>query len=506
MVNENKVFETWGEVIVNFFLTKKHAEEDKYLKEAIKKVSNIYKNENYFNDEKVKIFFDAKKHKKDATQTSLEFQREKFTYILELNEKPSEFDPDELNENYKKKCRDILDKYEPFKWISKAAENASSVSFATHVIKLTHSKIDSSSLYDQVDSVRPDILTTSSLLEKNIDGAVSGNQFSPIFQFLELEFKGGKLASEFAVESPKVLEPFATNNEELNVWNSGFKKALSNDRLSTHFLAKQVYFPIYNDCNNVSYHLLCNIKSSSLAHTIFEAVFDKNQKEIRVLRDKEKYSSIATISFPQKARISVTASNHSNASQLNGKRGGKLHLFSNQPPTWKTQLKPPIYKKSMFDENFFYQNIKEDIDYLRDFLLRFERIDLSFKDPVRRKWIDSWVANIIDELLFYIGSIQSLPSGWSIADDTRLKSAHQYLLDPYRQDEAFQSARNATDWQSVVRGDFAHWLNRRLMGKDKQFTPQAEYRRMWSSLLEQPLREHAEVLDMELKFQAGTKI
>lgn len=496
MVNENKEFETWEEVISNFFLVKKDTEEDKYLKEVIKVISRLYNVENYFNNEEVKVFFNTKKN---AEQSSLEFQREKLAQILIFDDRPSEFDPNITIENYQEKCKEILDKYEPFEWISKAAKNASSVSFATHVIKLTHSKIDASSLYDKIDSTRPDALTTSSLLEKNIDGAVSGNQFAPVFQFLELELKGGKLATEFAVDSSKVLEPFSGNDEDINVWNNGFKKALSNDQLSTHFLAKQVYFPVDGDA---SYHLLCNIKSSSLAHTIFENIFDKSQKEIRILRDKAKYSSAVTTSFPQKSRISVTASNHSNASQLNGKRGGKLHLFSNQPPTWKSQLKPPVYKQSLFDERFFYQNIKEDINYLRDFLLRFERIDLSIKDPERRKWIDRWLDNIIDELLFFVGNIQNLPSGWSEAKDSKLKPAHQYLLDPYRKDEAFQSARNATDWQAVVCEDFAHWLNRRLIGKDKQFTPQPEHRRMWVSLLEQPLREHSEMLDMELKSQA----
>lgn len=501
MSDRKKEFETWEEVIVDFFLEKKENEEDKYLKEIIKVVSKLYQNENYFNNEEMEIFFDSKKHKKDAAQTSLEFQRVKFTRMLEFNEKPSEFDSSKLNENYQTKCSEISDKYEPSEWISKAAKNGSSVSFATHVIKLTHSKIDASSLYDQIDSVRLAALTTSSLREKEIDGAVSGNQFAPIFQFLELELKGSKLASEFSGESSKVLESFAGSDEELIVWNNGFKKALSNDRLSTHLLAKQVYFPINSDGDDVSYHLLCNIKSSSLAHTIFENVFDKRQKEIRVLCDKSKYSIVATTSFPHKSRISVTASNHSNASKLNGRRGGKLHLFSNQPPTWESQLKPPVYKKSLFDENFFYRNMKEDIDYLRDFLLRFERINLSIKDPERRKWIDRWIANIIDEFLFFAGSMQSLPSGWTAAEDIKLDPEHQYLLDPYRQDEAFQSARKAVDWQSVICTDFANWLNRRLIGKDKQFTPQPEHRRMWVSLLEQPLREHSEMLDMELKFQ-----
>lgn len=505
MIDENKEFETWEEVIIDFFHTKKESEEDKYLKEIIKTVSNNYKEDNYFNNEEIEIFFDPKINKKDATQTSLDFQRNKFINLAELDEKPSEFDPIKLNNDYQTKCIEILEKYKPSEWISKAATNASSVSFATHVIKLTHSKIDSSSLYDQIDSVKLDALTTSSLQKINIDGAVSGNQFSPIFQFLELELYGCKLASEFAADSSKVLESFANSPEELGVWNSGFKKALSNTQLSTHLLAKQVYYPLGNDCDDLTYHLLCNIKSSSLAHTIFENVFDKSQKELRVLRGKEKYSSVVTTSFPKKSRISVTASNHSNASQLNGKRGGKLHLFSSQPPMWQTQLKPPLYKKSMFDENFFYKNMKEDINYLRDFLLRFDRIGLSIKDPGRRKWIDRWVANIIDELLFYAGGMQNLPSGWCAADDIKLRPAHQYLLDPYRKDEAFQAARKATDWQSVVCEDFAHWLNRRLIGKGKQFTPQPEHRRIWVSLLEQPLREHSEMLDMELKFQTGVK-
>ena len=48
-------------------------------------------------------------------------------------------------------------------WINKASQDASSVSFATHVIKLTHSKIDGSSIYDQISSQKNDILTTSSL-------------------------------------------------------------------------------------------------------------------------------------------------------------------------------------------------------------------------------------------------------------------------------------------------------------------------------------------------------
>ena len=213
MTDQNQGHETWEEVINDFFRVKKEAEEDKYLKETIKKITDIYKDKNYFNDENIELFFE---NKKKATQTSLEFQRNKLTHILGFTEIPSELNQIELNEDYQKKLKYILYKYEPVEWITIASENALKVSFATHVIKLTHSKIDSPSLYDQIDSVKPDVLTTSSLLEKNIDGAVSGNQYAPIFQFLELELNGDKLASEFTVNLPSALKPFAANNEVLD--------------------------------------------------------------------------------------------------------------------------------------------------------------------------------------------------------------------------------------------------------------------------------------------------
>ncbi|HHL31773.1 MAG TPA: hypothetical protein ENJ41_04245, partial [Oceanospirillales bacterium] len=85
----------------------------------------------------------------------------------------------------------------------------------------------------------------------------------------------------------------------------------------------------------------------------------------------------------------------------------------------------------------------------------------------------------------------------------RLKKAHQYMLDPYRNDDAFQADRQNKDWQKEIRDDFAGWLNRQLRGKDKQFTPQTEHTKQWKKLLEQPLREHIEQIEQERKLRAG---
>lgn len=502
MSEDVKQSNSWEAVINNFFEQKKTKDETTYLKEEIKKIKAHYEKVSYLHDQELEIFFDAKKNKKSKGQEDIIFQRIKALKIVRFPTKLKleSYNHQELISNYRLKLKQLNNKYSPQTWLDENSTNALNVSFATHVIKLTHSKIDSPSLYDQIDHQKPTSLTTSSLNEKTIDGAVSGNQFAPIFQFLELEVDGQKLATNFNDTNNVILECFSKNNKQLSTWNEGFNKALSTKEKSSHFLAKQIYFPInYTSILKASsYHLLCNVKSSSLAHAIFENVFNDKQKEPRDLKEKNMFSKVATVSFVSKAKLSVTASNHSNASQLNGKRGGKIFLFSTQPPTWKSQLKPPLYKNSLFD-NISNSHITEDIDYLREFLLRFDRIELSIKDPKRLKWIHQWANSIVDEVLFYTASIQNLPSGWSATENIKLKAEHQYFLDPYRDEKSFQDRSESTDWQKIVCSDFARWLNRRLVGREKQFTPQAEHSRIWQQLFGQPLRENSETIKAELK-------
>jgi CRISPR-associated protein Csy1 len=142
-----------------------------------------------------------------------------------------------------------------------------------HVNKLTHSKIDSPSIYDQISATKTEYITTSALTVKAIDGAVAGNQFAPIFQLLELECNGIKLAAELSNPKSDALELFSEENEYLE-WNQGFGKALVSGSLASHLLAKQVYFSLnQSDSASEQYHLLCNVTSSSMAQAIFEGCF-----------------------------------------------------------------------------------------------------------------------------------------------------------------------------------------------------------------------------------------
>ncbi|MFW8602367.1 type I-F CRISPR-associated protein Csy1, partial [Desulfobacterota bacterium M19] len=310
---ESNNFETWEEVINDFLQRKFEAEEEKYLKEVIKVVAKQYGNQKFYNNHEIEKFFDPKKNKKTEFQSSIEFQRLKFKHLFDFSERPEGLNLVMLEDNYLQRCNKLAEKYEPHAWIAKASHDASNVSFATHVSKLTHSKIDTPSFCDQVSSQKRGILATTNLKKLIIDGAVSGNQFAPVFQFLQLELEGNKLVSVFDDESNTILQGFTETPEELRSWNVGFKQALTDSNVSTHFLAKQVYFPVTQKSPLLleSYHLLCNVKSSSLAHAIFEKLRDTDQKKIKKSLEKNKYNILPKTSFVGKASLKVTASNPS---------------------------------------------------------------------------------------------------------------------------------------------------------------------------------------------------
>ncbi|GAA6135349.1 type I-F CRISPR-associated protein Csy1 [Oceaniserpentilla sp. 4NH20-0058] len=488
---------SWEQVIRAFLKGKRDAEEEAYLKKELKEISGQFEKVHWLSDESIKVFFDAKKNKKTECQTSLDFQQNKFQEAMDFTNQPDSLDWNILSRSYQQKCVGLDEKYAPSRWLSESAKNANSVSFATHVVKLTHSKIDTPSLFDQVDVTTPNALVTAHLSEKMIDGAVAGNQFSPIFQFLELELNGTKLLASLIKTDSDALKAFARDDAQLMEWNKAFKQSSVAEELASHALLKQVYFPVTENVAG-QYHLLSSVISSSLAHALYERLFNEQQKQVGKYYEKGKYSCDPKVFYPRRANVAVTASNHSNASQLNGKRGGRLYLLSAQPPIWEAQTTPPLHRKSWFDYGIPNYAVKEDIQYLREFLIRFERLELSTRDPKKRKWLVDWGNQIVDEVLNQASAIHSLPSGWSAEPTIKLKFEHQCFLDPYRADEEFQAKRAASDWQKEVCRNFAGWLNRHLKGRDNRFTPQAWHTKLWVALMEPQLRELNQTMKVEL--------
>ncbi len=380
---------------------------------------------------------------------------------------------------------------------------------ATHVLRFSHSSSLSDGLL--LEEKSNDITLTTSSLKKEFtyDLAHNNGALITISRFLALQFSG-KLIIDLILEGNySFLKPFSENQKQFERWSSGFDNLVEERKIKTTDTAKQIYFPLINSDQKVSmdkvkYHLSTPLFSSSLAEVVFTIIRNIKQENVRkqlgrANKSSPKYHAELHIDIPSLAIQKFGGAQPQNVSMLNKNRGGKCYLFPTQPPTWQSQLKAPIHKKSLFDY-FDNSHITENINYLRDFLLRFENIGLSIKDPKRYNHLERWVGSIIDEVLFYSSSIQAMPADWSNDKDNKLKVEHQYFLDPYRNDADFQNKRESTDWQSVVCNDFARWLNNKLIGQDKKFTPQAEHTRLWKKIFEEPLREESEVIKAEVKY------
>lgn len=473
----------WKFIIEEFFNKKQEDAEEKSLKNIIKEIEKKYKENNFFDNEDYKKVFSSKKQKDEK---SIDFQRNKFQDICSLN---SIVDIEQAKEKYSSEITKITNKFNPKTWFDQNSKKAINISFATHISKLTHSSSKSSSIIDGVNTNKDGYLVTNDLLNKKIDGTLN-NADAPIFQFLELELNGTKLVSEFLNEQTTILKSFAKDQEYLE-WNKDFKEAIKENDKKADNLSKQIYFPINNEKNiqdKDRYHLLVHLKSSTMAHDIFEKIKVNNSTKF-----------FTSVFYPQKAKIMTTQSNHGNASQLNGKRGGKLDLLNSQPPIWQSNLKLPKNKNDVFYAVPSNSSIEENLDYISDFLSRFEIIDLSIKDPKKLKWLIKWSKVIIDEFFMYIGTIQDNQPLWTKEEDIKLKIEHQFLVDPFRFDEEFIAQRDENKWQKVICQDFAGWMNKQIQKSYEKFTPQELHTKIWSKVMAKELREWNETVEFDRK-------
>jgi len=474
-------FGSWKEVIVNFF-------------ETIISQSKLYKARDYIGKKEN----DMKKEKNDKKLKSLvEARDKKQKELIKLRkEAPS---------------TEIRD------WLEVNAKKSGSIMKATHVLKFSHTSSDPEGIYLEGKSTDT-ILSTSSLKKTIIpDLAHSNGALISVSRFLHLEFKSDRIIDLILAKKYAFLKGFVKNESQLNSWKGGFSKLAQETRkIQTADKAKQIYFPLdetkkYERLEDRPYHLIIPLFPSSLSENLYQYIdnlkYSENQKEIKEQkRPKEKdispkFHASPLVSVANSAIQNFGGEYPRNVSMLNANRQGKMFLFSTHPPSWEKQLNPPVFKESLFD-NLSNHQINEDMKYLVEFLQRFKYLDLSYKDPKRYAHLERWVESIVDEVLYYANTIQKLPASWSGDENMRLKIEHQHFLDPYRDDEVFQAKRSTTDWQAIVCDDFANWVNRKLVVKDKTFTPQAEHTRLWKKLFKEALREDTEAIKAEKQFNA----
>ncbi len=475
MSEASKKLETWEDVVISFF-------ESRISK------TKLFKARDYIRKKEQEILKEKDKKKLDRLIGSVEKKKNELVRLRK--EAPSKEIRPWINETSKKRLTE-----------------GKKIIKATHVLKFSHSSSDPGGIELEGRINKPLLSTASFKKELTYDIAHSNGNLISISRFLALTLDGQQIIDLILNKDFSFLKPFSKDDKQLRAWEAGFSHLVEVRDIKTADKAKQIYFPkIEKPESNRDYMLLVPLFPSSFAEEIYSLVmavkFGEEQKVIRNKKNRDNgevtYHSGVYIDIPNLAELNYGGEYPRNISMLNANRSGQCFMLSTQPPTWQSQLTPPIYRKSLFSD-FYNPAIRTEINYLRDFLLRFGKLDLSTKNPKRMQHLERWVNTIIDEFLFYIGNIQSLPSGWTNTEDINLKKRHQYLLDPYRTDEAFQSARQRSNWQTTVHADFAQWLNRQISGEGRQFKPQKEHTRLWKKLLEKPLREYMEPIEQEIK-------
>lgn len=379
----------------------------------------------------------------------------------------------EAKAEYVEKAAPIEQSFKPETWLTDAARRAKQISLATHAIKFTHSDAKATSiLVTKTEQEQKGYLVTANLDDKAID-AVGNAAALDVARLLKIQVGGESLVSQLQQGQAPSLSAFTDNTELLQNWIQGFKLALVDEKLTSHTLSKQVYFPLGQNSDE-EYHLLCPLFSSTLSHRLHAKVTSTrfgDSKEVRDARKANKFDERIDASFPNTAVQTFGGSKPQNISQLNSERYGQSFLLSCAPPNFERQTNPPLKQKSLFNRRLSFKVA----GYLREFKRFLETLrpdQRNFK--IRYKRDQGFIAPILDQLMVYAASIQALPAGWSNDSDCELKFSHTFWLDIHNPDEAFQREREKLDWQNEVASDFASWLSRQLKS-DKYLLSDSEH-------------------------------
>lgn len=461
----------WREEIINFFQDRMNA-------------SALAKAKLFIEERAVKLKAELNEKKKERLESAIDKKK------LELEELRS--DPAE-----------IVD------WIDKNSSvkigSGNRIIKSTHPLKISHSSAPNDGVLVDYEDKTP-LLTTASIknINKTYDMAHNNGALISISRFLAVSVAGSSIYDLILNKQFHFLEGFSENTDQLNRWKQGFSKLIEKRSINSASFTKQAYYPIANS----GYHLLSILNSSTLAESIFNKITSSKYRKANDYFNNTENNGQRLI-FPKNnvAVVRVGGNNPQNVSMLNRGRNwkpyrdstgsfGVYYSVSTKPPVWYSQVKPPIYTTNFFYELSQNYEVQETIQYLADFLTRFESLQLSIKNPKRMRWVEEWLENLVDEVLVYVKTIQTLPAGWSTTEGIKLKVEHQILLDCYRDDEEFVALKVASTWQPVIAQDFAVWLNNRLSKADKKFTPTDSHTKLWSKLFAASFREELDIKNL----------
>lgn len=493
----NEAAQLLADGIAAYIYGRRDKKEDDFLKSKAKKnkqgeITNgainarllVYIKKHIENEEKV---FNIEKSKKTKKQTSLDFQRDKYNCLLLLiDEELIDIEFLDLKSEYQEFLMNNEKEHDVVTWLTQWAVKAKDISFATHVGKLTHSSSKSSSVLDVTKEKNNCYLTTNSLNNIEVDTAASNAASLPIADILKVT-AGGISVLDCLKNEDKLLFKKLTDNETLiDEWCGQLKQSYDSTQKQTYFLSKQTYFPVEDN----SYHLLLPLTSSSLVHELHlehKRYWDESQEAARKQKNSKKYSKTITRTYPNKAYLHVTGSNHSNASSLNGKRGGRISLLSAMPPLWKSNFQFHANKLSVFDKSLGFE-LRHEIDDLKKYLLLIKNKKLSISEPKRNAVVINKLQAVSNGFFDYVERVNNSMPNASWSCDSRLPIEQQLLFEPKRESETVTAMKANKQWKKTLSQDYGLWLNRQLKQKNK-LSLTSIHEALWTDAFALELRE-----------------
>jgi len=472
MRNED-VSQALAEEIIAYVNRRRDEKEEKYLKDKPKKnkltngaiIERLLVIVKKISKEKDNIK-EIEKSKKTKGETSLNFQKRRYESLIALvDDDVSEQQLLDLKQEYQAFVFSNNEKHKTVTWLNQWTSKASDISFATHVGKLTHSSSKSSSILDNTIEKNNCYLTTNQLTYMEIDTASSNAASLPIADILKLSVNGTSVLDCLKRGDYSLFRKISNDAKLIDRWCNQLKQSYDSLQKQSYFLSKQIYFPTQDR----QYHLLMPLTSSSLVHALHlehKKYWDVEQVNARKQKGNKKFSTTVTCTYPNKAYLHVTGSNHSNASSLNGERGGRIALFPAMPPQWKARMPSYINRTSIFDKTLALE-LKDEINELRNYLLLLKNKSLSISEPKRNAVVMNKLQAISSHFFNYLEKINhnEVTKGWTLG--SKLPGEEQLAFEPWRQDQDARVLKINNAWQKTLCQSYGRWLNQQLSQKCK---------------------------------------
>ncbi len=361
----------------------------------------------------------------------------------------------------------------------------------THTSKFTHSSANNDGLIIDfaIDTNQP-YLCSQSMKSLTYDVAHNNGALVTISRFLALTRDNQSILDSILNDDFIFLEGFYHNEEQLELWKNGFSEIVEERNIQSCDKLKSLYFPINKD--NSQYHLLTPLYATSLSQQIFE---DRIKSKYSKRSDKFFLERNERVDFVSMAYINFGGEHAKNVSVLNANRGGKGYVFSCQAPVWKAQDNAYQKQVKIFDNGIIRYRAKEAIEFLTEYILRFQKLEVSFAKPTRKVWLEQWVHEVLQVTTDYADEIIfSNSPNWTNTLTNKFNQTYQYWLDPYNTNDNFQQNRADIDWQATISQDFAKWLavviNHHAEKKNKRFNNTAWFQSLFMELASEALRLH----------------